>query len=173
MTPREMALALAKAIDEFDPEDAAEACDLNNEPPYCLDCNGQYRMETGDDPTALCDACAHKNLTEFAKALLAANAECERMTKHVAHNDEEYLVMEDVLRAEHEECKRLRVELERLRGVYVAATNVDRAYSIGLGFHPGLREDIKATRFGRSLDKLTAQIHKARTALDAARGGGE
>ena len=105
MTPREMTLALAKAIDEFDPEDAAEACDLNNEPPYCLDCNGQYRMETGDDPTALCDACAHKNLTEFAKALLAANAECERMTETVrlirlqlhAENDEEATVMIDEL----------------------------------------------------------------------------
>lgn len=37
--------------------------------------------------------------------------EVARMERHVAHNDEEYRTMKDVLRAEHEECKRLRALL--------------------------------------------------------------
>ncbi len=38
-------------------------------------------------------------------------AECEQMRKYVAHHDEEYLTMKAVLRAEHEECQRLRAAL--------------------------------------------------------------
>lgn len=42
----------------------------------------------------------------------AVKAENERMRKHVEINDEEYKTMKDVLRAEHQECQRLRAVLK-------------------------------------------------------------
>ncbi len=51
----------------------------------------------------------------------ALRAEVDQMKRHVAHNDEEYITMKDALRAEHQECQRLRAECERLRPVYEAA----------------------------------------------------
>lgn len=57
--------------------------------------------------------------------------EVARMEKHVAHNDEEYRTMKDVLRAEHEECKRLRGEVEKMRPVYEAAVGWFKATHTG------------------------------------------
>lgn len=47
----------------------------------------------------------------MALDVLALLAEMERLTKHEAHINEEYQTMKDVLRAEHEACKRLRTAL--------------------------------------------------------------
>lgn len=55
------------------------------------------------------------SISLICRALLALHAEVERLTKYVAHNDEEYATMKDVLRAEHQECQRLRAENERMR----------------------------------------------------------
>lgn len=60
---------LSKAIAEFDPEEVKRICDEQNERPLCLDCGGEYVMAHGDDPTSLCDSCAHSNVELFAPAL--------------------------------------------------------------------------------------------------------
>lgn len=63
---------LCRAIDAFDPDEAARICDENNEPPTCLACNGEYRsVEYGQDPSALDDDCAHETVTKLARSLLA------------------------------------------------------------------------------------------------------
>ena len=63
---------LARAIDEFDPDEAARICGENNEPPTCIACNGEYRiLEPDHYPTAFDNACAHDAVTRLARALLA------------------------------------------------------------------------------------------------------
>lgn len=69
-----------------------------------------------------------EGVQKIAAALLSAHAELERMRTHVAHNDEEYKTMKDVLRAEHEECQRLRAELDRMRPVWEAAKEYHEWY---------------------------------------------
>ena len=50
-----------------------------------------------------------------------AIAEIDRLNAYVAHNDEEYRTMKEVLRAEHAEC-------QRLRGLLVEACDIGERY---------------------------------------------
>lgn len=63
-----------------------------------------------------------------------ALAEVQRLRKHVAHNDEEYATMKDVLRAEHEACKQLRSALSEACDLYDYALRIEPA--IEDGGHP-------------------------------------
>ena len=74
---------LARAIDEFDPEEADRVCGENNEPTICVACGGEYRiLEPGQEPTALDDACAHATVTDLARALLSVLPVVRAAEKH-------------------------------------------------------------------------------------------
>lgn len=61
---------LCRALDGFDSDEAERACGENNEPPCCVKCGGEYRMDTGESPTAQCDACAHQTCDDLARFVL-------------------------------------------------------------------------------------------------------
>lgn len=61
---------MCRAIDEFDPEETMRACKENDERPHCLACNGEYVVDVGCEPSALCFGCSVDMLTDLARALL-------------------------------------------------------------------------------------------------------
>lgn len=72
MTPTEQteALRLAETLrDWVEP-------DTNNEPPICVRCEGEYRLDIErTEITPLCDWCAHLASTDLASALIAVAGE--------------------------------------------------------------------------------------------------
>jgi hypothetical protein len=74
-----------------------------------------YGDTPNDEANANLAAASRTLVPALLDALEAAQRENERMMKYVAHNDEEYQVMKDVLRAEHQACCALRAEIATLR----------------------------------------------------------
>jgi hypothetical protein len=119
---------LAQAVAVFDAHEVAASCHANDERPTCLDCGGEYVMESGDEPTPFCDACAHTNVQRFAAengTLRARVGELEKERDEEVHYRNK---LEDGLKLANRTCERrgterdaARAEAERMRPVVAAA----------------------------------------------------
>jgi hypothetical protein len=74
---------LLEAILAFDPDEEAERIETSGDRPCCLACRGEYRVELGLEPSALCDGCAHVFVDQLAAGLLDVQAKIGKEERYL------------------------------------------------------------------------------------------
>lgn len=100
--------AIAKVVDEFDPEEAKRKNRDEDEPYTCASCGETTSLRPEHEPAPLCDSCTHQALIVFSCAYI--NTRDELKAAHALIAD----ARREAARAEADR-DRLSTELEEMR----------------------------------------------------------